>query len=204
MRQQRGFTLLEILVAMSIFAMIGVASYTVLTQVKRADQRSEHHAEALEQLQRAYILMERDFMQASVRQIRLNEGEPSKHLLWSGPNLFDSDDDGVGLTRVGWHNPFEMLPRGTVQAVSYRLKGETLERVHSLYPDVASGTEPKVRPLLDGVKSLKFHYYDDSQWQDLWEKENALPKAVEVLIETQELGELRWVFMMTGAALESQ
>lgn len=202
MKLQRGLTLLEMLVAIAIFTMIGIASFEVLTRVKAADQSSERHALALEQLQRAHWTMERDFMQASIRQVRLEEGAPSAKLLLSEPNLLESDSEGVTFTRLGYNNPFGFLPRGTTQGVGYRVQEGRLERLHTLYPDVSLGTKPKVRVLLEHIDTLEFKFYSGSEWNEGWNKANQLPEAVEVLLESEVHGNLRWVFLMTGARLE--
>lgn len=204
MKRQMGFTLLEILVAMAIFAMIGTASYTVLTQVKRADKISERHSAVLEQMQRAHLLMERDFMQVAVRRVRQNESEPSAMLFHSEKGLMESEGDGVLFTRMGWTNPFGVLPRGNVQGVGYRLQEGRLERLHTLYPDAVTGTEPKVRVLLENIDSLTFKYFADKKWQEDWGKTNSIPEAVEITIESETLGNFRWVFLMTGASLEEK
>ena len=63
MRQQRGFTLLELMVAMAIFAMLAVAGWQVFDGVSRARERAQFHADHLAVLQYAYLQLQQDMSQ---------------------------------------------------------------------------------------------------------------------------------------------
>ena len=198
----QGFTLIEILVSIAIFTVIGIASFSVLTRIQEADNATAQHSLEIENLQRAHWTMERDFMQMTVRQVRINEQAPSTTLLTAGEEIIESDSQAIAFTRNGWSNPFGMQSRGNVQPVAYRLREGVLERLYTLYPDPAQGTEYKVRPLLEGVESLEFRFWHNNKWQKTWEQKNALPHAVEVSIKSQLNGEIRWVFLTTGAQID--
>ncbi|WP_201615857.1 type II secretion system minor pseudopilin GspJ [Psychrobacter urativorans] len=63
MTQQRGFTLLELMVAMAIFAMLAVAGWQVFDSVNRARERAQYHADNLAVLQYAYLQLQQDMGQ---------------------------------------------------------------------------------------------------------------------------------------------
>ena len=63
MRHQRGFTLLELMVAMAIFAMLAVAGWQVFDSVNRARERAQFHADNLAVLQYAYLQLQQDMGQ---------------------------------------------------------------------------------------------------------------------------------------------
>ncbi|MEZ7516958.1 type II secretion system minor pseudopilin GspJ [Psychrobacter sp. NPDC078370] len=63
MRHQRGFTLLELMVAMAIFAMLAVACWQVFDGVNRARERAQFHADNLAVLQYAYLQLQQDMGQ---------------------------------------------------------------------------------------------------------------------------------------------
>ena len=63
MREQRGFTLLELMVAMAIFAMLAVAGWQVFDSVNRARERAQFHADNLAVLQYAYLQLQQDMGQ---------------------------------------------------------------------------------------------------------------------------------------------
>lgn len=63
MKRQRGFTLLELMVAMAIFAMLAVAGWQVFDSVNRARERAQTHADNLAVLQYAYLQLQQDMAQ---------------------------------------------------------------------------------------------------------------------------------------------
>jgi len=63
MKLQRGFTLLELMVAMAIFAMLAVAGWQVFDSVNRARERAQFHADNLAVLQYAYLQLQQDMAQ---------------------------------------------------------------------------------------------------------------------------------------------
>ena len=63
MKHQRGFTLLELMVAMAIFAMLAVAGWQVFDGVNRARERAQFHADNLAVLQYAYLQLQQDMGQ---------------------------------------------------------------------------------------------------------------------------------------------
>lgn len=66
-RRQRGFTLLEIMIALTIFAVISTLAWQILDGAMRTSSATEASAAKLNQLQRAWSLMERDFYQLQAR-----------------------------------------------------------------------------------------------------------------------------------------
>ena len=204
-RRHQGFTLLEILIAMAIFTLIGLASTGLLTTVIDSNELSESRFNKLQALQRAMITIERDIQQAVSRPIRV-EGE-MQEVVMTGGETAESDDDGIGFVRSGWHNPQLMLPRSTLQYVAYRLREEKLERVYSNYLDNVIGHEPKVRPLLENIESFKVEFIAPSnnseeglkedKWSDSY-KGAALPRAVAVEFVSKDFGRIRREFAIGG------
>ncbi|QJR80818.1 type II secretion system minor pseudopilin GspJ [Alteromonas pelagimontana] len=205
----RGFTLLEILIAMSIFTLIGLASTGLLTTVIDSNELSESRFDKLQQLQRAMTTIERDILQAVPRAARLN-GERTD-VVMRGGQLDDSDGDSIGFVRSGWNNPQLMLPRSTQQFVGYRLKENKLERLYSNYVDNVIGFEPKVRVLLENVTDFQVEFLaetaaqqntdeDELDWRESYTGA-ALPKAVAFEIETEDFGRIRREFSLGGTAL---
>ena len=85
LNRSQGFTLIEVLVAIAIFASLSVGAYQVLNQVQRSNEISMERSERLKTLQRALVFMDNDFRQMALRQARTNGEEPSPMLLqWKG------------------------------------------------------------------------------------------------------------------------
>ncbi|MFT4993147.1 MAG: general secretion pathway protein J [Paraglaciecola sp.] len=201
--KNRGFTLLEILIAMAIFTLIGLASTSVLTTVIDSDEASSQRFEKLEGLQRAMLTLERDILQALPRAIRVN-GEANNTVIEGGQDLLDSEADGISFVRAGWHNPQLMLPRSTLQAVAYRLQEGQLQRLYGNYLDNVVGFEPKVKVLLEDVTDFRVEFLSSPDGKDLnWEESymgTVLPRAVAVTINSQDFGEIRREFFLGGAS----
>lgn len=203
--QPAGFTLLEILVAMSIFTLIGLASAGVISSVIESDELSSERFEKLEVLQRAMLTIERDVMQAMPRATRI-EGELNKTVMSGGENVFDSDFDGIGFVRAGWHNPQLILPRSTLQAVGYRVQEEQLQRLYGNYVDNVIGYEPKIRVLLSDIEDFQVRFLTDSknlyepdQWQEDY-SEDTLPIAISITIVSKTFGEIHRDFLVAKSS----
>ncbi|PKI03335.1 type II secretion system minor pseudopilin GspJ [Glaciecola sp. 33A] len=195
--KQSGFTLIEILVAMAIFALIAVGSVAMLTAVSAKNDLSDQRMQSLQTMQRAMLIIERDFLQMVPRKTRL-EGEVSDTLVFAGKFAFESESDGLGFVRSGWHNPQLTLRRSTLQSVAYRTQNKELQRLYSTYVDNAIGFEPKVRVLLEGIESVSFEFlekFDKKSFE--WEEAKSvdeLPIAVAIVIKSEVYGEIRREF----------
>jgi general secretion pathway protein J len=201
--QSDGFTLIEILVAMAIFTVIGLASTGVLTSVINSDQLSSERFEKLEQLQRAMLTIERDILQIVPRAVRIN-GEPVSAVISGGEDVFDSDADGLGFVRIGWHNPQMLLPRSTLQAVGYRIREQQLQRLYGNYVDNVIGYEPKVKILLSDIEDFRVNFLTDveqlekpEEWQETYSGAT-LPLAISITIVSRTFGEIRREFILAN------
>lgn len=112
-----GFTLLEMLIAVGITAMIGVGAVQVISQITLARDAVAQRSQQLSDMQRFNAVMTRDITQFINRPIRDQYGETMESmLLESGDYLFE-------LTRSGWKNrPATEDPRSELQRIAYRLE----------------------------------------------------------------------------------
>lgn len=206
MRTAHGFTLIEVLIAASIFTAIGIAAHSVLSTVLNTNALSSARTEQLEQLQRAMIFIERDLLQATPRAVRI-QGEASNVVMLGGEDVLESDADGIVFVHAGWQNPQLVLPRSTLQAVGYRLRDNQLQRLYSNHLDNVVGSEPKEKILLEGVDNFQVEFYvqstqdrgsnNDLQWEESYQS-TELPGAVAIEIDTEEFGLIRREFLLAG------
>ena len=152
------------------------------------------------------VIIERDIQQAVPRPVRA-EGE-TQTVVMAGGEVDDSDGDGIGFVRGGWHNPQLMLPRSTLQYVAYRLDEDRLERLYSNYVDNVIGYEPKTRTLLENIESFTVEFIsaesstddsDDLSWSESYQGE-ALPTAVAIEFVSKDFGLVRREFALTGGS----
>lgn len=200
----RGFTLLELLVALAIFALLSVMAYGGLRNV--LDTRAHVTAEMarLATLQTAFTLMERDIEQALARSVRDNYGDV-RPALAGGSN---SDALVLELTHAGYRNP-SARPRSQLQRVAYQLQDGKLQRL--LWPvlDRAPVTEPVVTELLADVSAVQVLFYDQQLVaQPAWPvtiasdaTSRSLPRAMEVSIEFVGWGRVTRLFRMVDAPI---
>ena len=201
--QHKGFTLLEVLIAIAIFSLISLSSFTIFDTVIRSDETSEKLSKRHNELQRAFLIIERDIMQIAQRSIRINGESPLSGFLQTSGDEFSSNEQALAFVRHGWTNPGLLLPRSDVQAVAYRLVDQTLERLHYNFVDAVVGTEPKIQPLISKVSALTFEYYNGEEWRKGWSKEY-LPLAIAIEVNTKDYGVIRRQFLVAGSKIENK
>lgn len=186
----QGFTLLEVLLALAIFAMFSVGAYAVMQGVMTNNDVAKAKIARLSDIQRAVTLMSRDFQQIVPRPGRTNS-ENSSLVFQTDKNFANSDDWGVEFVHAGWLNPGAQLHRSELSKTVYRLDHGTLQRLVYLYPDMDSGIEPEITPLLTGVTSFSLRFYKDKNWQTEWTTPKKLPQAVEVTLQLTDYGTIQ-------------
>lgn len=203
---QRGFTLLELLVAVGVFAVMAVMAYGGLKSVLDSRKQTDAQARRLAAVQLTFTRLERDIEQMTNRRIRDEFGDPKGPLLaTSGREVM------VEFTHGGWSNPANEL-RSTLQRVAYTVKDNKLYRAYWLVLDRAQDSVPIQTVLLDPVKSMEWRFMDNAgNWSTDWPPVTTssaplapgippaispLPKAVEVTLELEDLGRLTRLFMV--------
>lgn len=197
-----GFTLLEVLLALVIFAILSLSAYAVLQGVIRNDEVSQAKIARLSELQRAFATLTRDFTQITPRPVRIN-GETSTTVFQAERFQLESEDWSTLFVRAGWLNPGGTLRRSELQRVGYRLRQNTLERLTYFYPDVTTGTSPAVTPLLTHVSAFSLRFYKNGEWLTQWTTLTELPEAIEINLTLDDYGSIRRLFLTTGASATS-
>lgn len=208
MRGMRGFTLLELLVALSIFAAIGVMAYSGLANVMRQQYQTEAYADRMQDLQLTYRVLKRDFEQFVDRSIRNEFGDVSPALLAGG------DYAGVEFTRAGYPNPAGYL-RSHLQRVAWLMDDDRLVRRSWRVLDRSQDTRPDGQVLIEGVRAFNLRYLDESgNWHQTWPPSATAsasaataatkwPLAIEVQLSLDDLGVLKWLYRLPETYLPS-
>ncbi len=194
-----GFTLLELLVAMAVFAILAVMAYSGLNAVLENRKALQEQSERMRELQTAFLLIGRDFTQAAPRWVRDELGgnlEPLK----GGEGFIPL----VEFTHTGKRNPTGVR-RSHLERVAYQLDGDEFSRWRWQVLDRAQDSVPKKRLLLGGVRDVKLRFFDSgSRWQGSWPppqqnaQEVGLPRAVEITLELEDWGRVTRLFALPG------
>jgi general secretion pathway protein J len=202
MRCQRGFTLLEILVATVILAIMGLMAYRAVGEAQVAVAAADVHMGRLREVQRAMHLLVTDFRTLAPRPVRETIGDGYRAALLRDPNSVSL----VELSHAGWPNGAG-TPRGTVQRVLYRIEDRKLIREHWNVTDPTLANLPVKRDLLDDVVRVEIRYMNPGrEWVPQWPPLNSAsafgfrmrPLAVEITVELADYGELRRLVEVPG------
>ncbi|MEM9101234.1 MAG: type II secretion system minor pseudopilin GspJ [Pseudomonadota bacterium] len=197
--RQKGFTLLEILIASAIFFMVSAASFSMLTSAQRSQEQMEEFSTRLFETQKAMLFMFRDFGQVAKRSHRNEFGDPAHAFM--GKSDEQGEQSFVEFVRHGWRNPLS-IPRSSMQHVRYRWEEGQIIREHWNYVDLVSGVQPYQTALLENVEALDFKFLYQTQWVNEWpnnpnaEVDMTVPRAIEVSITTPEFGKIVRTFRM--------
>lgn len=197
MRGAGGFTLLELLVAITIFAVLAVLSFGSVRNMLSFDDGLKTATRRYEALRYAVVIMEQDLGAVAPRSVRdaLGESEPALRAGLKGELL-------TFTRRVPDISHFEGGP--ALRRIRYRVQDG------SLYRDVWDGldrtpdTGLRTQRLLRDVKALKLRFFDGGGWLEFWPRdENAisqeqLPQGVEFSIEFNNALSLRRVVARPG------
>jgi general secretion pathway protein J len=203
LRYRSGFTLLELLVALAIFALLSVMAYAGLSTVLTANQVLETHMERLSEIQRSVTFLSRDIRQTVNRGIRDTYGDNKQPLI--GASEFDTlGTPKIELTRTGYANPLG-TKRSFLQRVAYRVEDETLYRNSWRVLDQAQDSEADALTICHAVEALQLRYLDrENNWHDQWPPIDpeyqgpVLPIAVEVSLTLTDWGKVVRLLPLAG------
>lgn len=194
----RGFTLLEVLVAVAIFAVLSALAYGGLTQILDGRNRIEAERELWRSLSLTFAQLEDDLAQARMRSIRdvtgdalpAFSGRPFDPRPLSEPNL--------EFTRHGLYVS-EESGASDLQRVAYRLKDGVLSRIVWPTLDRPQTTESRSVVLLSGVDNLSLRFSHGPGWYDRWPADNNtqnIPRAIEISFDITGVGKITRVLLV--------
>lgn len=198
MRSTLGFTLFEILVAVSIFAIIGTMTMSSLIQVGRTGEKVSDSQHQLSQVQFALGYLGRDIIQLVNRKIRDQYGDEQPQLKIA--------ENSLVFTRAGWSNLLGQ-PRSNLQRVEYRLEDDVLQRRYWPQLDQAYTEVSVEQALLSGVEDFSVRLLTtgeetfDSWPVDFQTNTPVKPVAIELTFELKNFGQIQRIYELADALL---
>ncbi|MEM7540230.1 MAG: type II secretion system minor pseudopilin GspJ [Pseudomonadota bacterium] len=195
--QLSGFTLVEILVAIAIFAVISAIAFTGLRSAIRTNDHLKPRYETLQTLRGAFQILASDIQQMAPRSIRDELGSPQAALVGASDTTF------LKLTRYAPDAPL-LGARTALKRVEYEYReGELVRR---LWPnlDRVQGETGQEQILLRDVETAAVRFYGDD-WLPYWPAagsalaNNDLPRGVELELVFSDGRSVRRLFLTASS-----
>ncbi|MFT5226119.1 MAG: general secretion pathway protein J [Polaribacter sp.] len=195
----QGFTLIEMVIAVAIFAVMMVIAFPGLTHIAKVGDQVGQSNRRLSELQFALTYLNRDWMQVSSRKILDQYGDEKPHIV--------IENNGISFTHSGWSNLLQHK-RSELQRVQYRVKANQLIRQYWISLDQTTAEEPISTVLIDNVESFAVYFIDGSeQTIERWpldeqdQQRAGKPIALRVEIDVKQFGQVHRIMEIPEGVL---
>lgn len=194
--KHQGFTLIEMVIAVAIFAVMMVIAFPGLTHIAKVGDQVGQSNRSLSELQFALTYLNRDWTQVSSRKILDQYGDEKPHIV--------IEDNSITFTHSGWSNLLQQK-RSELQRVQYLVKENQLIRQYWVSLDQVTAEEPISTVLIDDVETFEIHFIDSSEqaierWP-LEEQRVNSPIALRVEIDIKQFGKVHRIMEIPEGVL---
>ena len=194
-KQYRGFTLVEVLVAVLVFGLLAAITYGGLNTLAQTSGEQRERAAEFAELQRVIATLDRDLRQLASRPVRQPDDTLAPALIGNTSNLI--------ATRAGWANPGGQR-RSQLQRFEWQFQGSLPEPrlVRRYWPvtDAAAGTPDIVHLQSTAIQALSLRYRDGlGQWHTRWPVDGQIanvPSAIEYRLQSERFGQIRRLLLL--------
>jgi general secretion pathway protein J len=169
-RRERGFTLVEMLIAIAIFGVVAAIAHRTLDAALVTRARVTDEYRQWREVVRAMASIQRDIEALEPRPVRLATGEVAPALV--GLAARDRANErsiqpALALTRAG--EPGASGRALAPRRVAYRVRENALELLTWPALDQSSGGVPDVVVVANGIAALALRYRDVAgRWEEAW------------------------------------
>ncbi len=176
-----GFTLLELLVALIVFAIMSAIAYGGLNRIFAVRERIDAENRKWRELTLVFGRLEEDIGQA-VNRTYLDSFGTRKSALIGHAQLVGVDDANLSLIRMGAGGSTGVA--ADMSHVGYRLREGRLELMQWPALDLPPRAVPTVHVLMQEVQAFELAFMNEKGvWEDKWEPDasaSVLPRAVQI------------------------
>lgn len=198
-RPSSGFTLIEILIALAVFAILATLTSSVLYNAFNTRARVAEQSERVTALQLAISMLARDTIQILNRPVRENNMQLS--------SSFIGQSNYTEFTRGGIGNPNSEETRSTLSRIGLLCRNHQLIRRTWLTLDPVRKEEYEDRVLLKDLTHCQFSYLNKTlQVLNVWHEEagvvqqiEPLPKAIRLDITMERMGNMNYLLPIPKA-----
>ena len=189
-----GFTLIEVLISISIFSILSALAYGALNQSLSTSDKLSEKIDRNQAIQKGIRIIEQDLMQLAKRPIRSEIGNTEINALTTNK----VNGYAVEFSRHGWANRLGSK-RSTLQRVAYNHIDNKLIRYHWNVLDKTYSNQIDTNELFDNLDEVTFLFMkDNNEWIKEWppiefiqdESRAILPNAIKITFMFNDLGEI--------------
>ena len=187
--KQRGFTLIEILLAVIIFALLMLATFQLFDSVLKTNERSETQFLQQNQLNIGWSIMLQDLLQVRSRTHRDIQGDIR--------SAYETTQEYHAIFTRGGLPPITGVTPGGMQLVAYEFDKEKSQINRLTWPalDLANDSEPFIQPLMANVKAFTIeHLTRDNDWSEVWPPTNSGADRIAVTNELPRMLRITIIF----------
>lgn len=200
-KPNKGFTLVELLVAIAIFAVLSALGWKVFDYLIKVKDRNAMHEQNLGQLQEAYLLMQRDALQIIPLTANIAGSQQAALIL---------NNQQLSFSKAGVSDPLKqsVSPYERIEYV-YDPAEKKITRLKYSHLNVTQSAQPLSSVILSDVEDYQISILNPNeltQWPesgtDLSNKNNIqlLPRGVKVNLKVKDV-EYEWLFSLLNTDL---
>ena len=193
----KGFTLIEILVAIFLASLIVILVFSGLSTSLSMNEKTLNRSNLLSQITLTDKIIKRDLLHALDRKARDERGDELDSPLF-GETLLN---EGIFLA-FSIHTPIKDNSQGALKWVEYSKEGTQIIRSEYSYADKVLDSLKHTSILLESVDSLDIKFFNQGSFTEVWPPQETvefseLPQIIEISFKFKLYGDIFRRYLLT-------